>query len=96
METNRGMGGKRFIIKCLSIIALVAIPFAAGGPHTAAAKHVEGLKGHQLNTLMADLRIQPLASIDLPDFSLPDIQNKPVNIKDYPGKVLFLNFWTTH
>jgi hypothetical protein len=89
------MGYKGFIIKCLSIIALAAVPFAADGLHPAAAKHVKGLQGHQMNTLMADMRVQPLASIDLPDFSLPDIQNKSFNIKDFAGKVLFINFWTT-
>ncbi len=95
MEKNRGMGYKSFIIKCLSIIALAAVPFAADGLYPAAAKHGKGLEGHQMNSLMADMRIQPLASIDLPDFSLPDIENKSFNIKDFTGKVLFINFWTT-
>ncbi len=95
MENNRGMSYKSFIIKCLSIIALAAIPFAADGLNPAAAKHVNGLQGHQMKTLMADIRIQPLASIDLPDFSLPDIQGKSFNIKDFSGKVLLINFWTT-
>ena len=96
MEKNRGMGYNSFIIKCLSIISLAAVPFAAGGIHPAAAKDVKGLQGHQMNTLMADVRIQPLSAIDLPEFSLPDVQNKSINIKDYAGKVLFINFWTTH
>ena len=90
------MGYKGFIIKYLSIIALAAIPIAADGLHPAAAKHVKGLQGHQMNTLMADLRVQPLASIALPDFSLPDVQNKTINIKNFTGKVLLINFWTTH
>ncbi len=89
------MGLKRFILKCLPVIALALVPLVADGPHPAAAKHVEGLKGHQMNTLMADMRIQPLSSIDLPAFSLPDTQGKSINIEDYAGKVLFINFWTT-
>ncbi len=73
----------------------MVIPFAADGLHPAAAKHVKGLQGHQLKTLMADMRIQPLTSVDLPDFSLPDIQGKSHNINDLIGKVVFINFWTT-
>ncbi len=89
------MGLKRFILKCLPVAALALLLFAASGLYPAAAKHVEGLKGHQVNALMADMRIQPLSSIDLPAFSLPDAQGKSINIEDYAGKVLFINFWTT-
>ena len=31
----------------------------------------------------------------LPDFSLEDLQGKTVQIKDYLGKVILLNFWAT-
>ena len=30
-----------------------------------------------------------------PDFSLEDLQGKTVNIKDYRGQVVLLNFWAT-
>lgn len=29
------------------------------------------------------------------DFTLPDLDGKPVGLKDYRGKVVFLNFWAT-
>lgn len=31
----------------------------------------------------------------LPDFALEDLQGKTVQIKDYLGKVILLNFWAT-
>jgi len=33
--------------------------------------------------------------LPLPDFSLEDLQGKTVQIKDYRGKVILLNFWAT-
>lgn len=29
------------------------------------------------------------------DFTLPDLNGKPVSLKDFKGKVVFLNFWAT-
>ncbi len=29
------------------------------------------------------------------DFTLPDLDGKPVSLKDFRGKVVFLNFWAT-
>ncbi|MBI5237227.1 MAG: TlpA family protein disulfide reductase [Deltaproteobacteria bacterium] len=29
------------------------------------------------------------------DFTLPDLAGRPVSLKDYRGKVVFLNFWAT-
>ncbi len=30
-----------------------------------------------------------------PDFQLPDLNDKPLRLSDYRGKVVFLNFWAT-
>lgn len=30
-----------------------------------------------------------------PDFALPDLQNRTVQLSDFRGKVVFLNFWAT-
>ena len=30
-----------------------------------------------------------------PDFKLPDLSGKKIELKDYRGKVVFLNFWAT-
>ena len=31
----------------------------------------------------------------VPEFSLEDLQGKTVDIRDYKGKVMLLNFWAT-
>ena len=33
--------------------------------------------------------------LPLPDFALEDLQGKMVQIKEYRGKVILLNFWAT-
>ncbi|MDO8426040.1 MAG: redoxin domain-containing protein, partial [Deltaproteobacteria bacterium] len=35
------------------------------------------------------------AGVEAIDFTLPDLTGKPVSLKDYRGKVVFLNFWAT-
>lgn len=32
---------------------------------------------------------------EAPDFQLPDLNDKPLKLSDYRGKVVFLNFWAT-
>ncbi len=39
----------------------------------------------------ADTQQMPMA----PDFTLMDLQSKPVKLSDYRGKVVFVNFWAT-
>ncbi len=35
------------------------------------------------------------AGTDAPEFTLPDLEGTAVNLKDFKGKVVFLNFWAT-
>lgn len=35
------------------------------------------------------------AGSEMIDFTLPDLNGKPVKLSDYKGKVIFLNFWAT-
>ena len=45
---------------------------------------------------MASLRVQsPSKSLLAPDFTLTDLENRKVSLKDFQGKVVFLNFWAT-
>ena len=42
------------------------------------------------------LRLQaPSESVDAPAFSLPDLTGKKIQLKDYRGKLVFLNFFAT-
>jgi thiol-disulfide isomerase/thioredoxin len=38
---------------------------------------------------------RPKAVIQAPNFTLEDLSGKPLSIKDFKGKVVFLNFWAT-
>jgi peroxiredoxin len=76
------MGGK-ILLRCLSLIfiLLVNLPLAA-----------EGGEGD----LFSKMRINPIkGDKKAPDFSLKDLTGKKVEIKDYKGKIVFLNFWAT-
>jgi peroxiredoxin len=46
--------------------------------------------------LLRDLAMLPVPDQAAPvDFSLPDTEGRMVNMADFRGKVVFLNFWTT-
>jgi hypothetical protein len=47
-------------------------------------------------SLMSGMRVQALKPVPLPAFTLPDIFDQPFKIKDQVGKVILINFWTTH
>jgi peroxiredoxin len=76
------MGGNVFL-RCLSVvlIVLVGISFTAGGGG---------------EDLFSKIRINPVkGDKKAPDFSLKDIYGKKVEIKQFKGKIIFLNFWAT-
>jgi peroxiredoxin len=41
------------------------------------------------------LGLQEISGQDAPDFTLLNLEGKQVSLKDYRGKVVFLNFWAT-
>jgi peroxiredoxin len=46
--------------------------------------------------LFSRIRINPIKGDKrVPDFSLKDLTGKKVEIKQYKGKIIFLNFWAT-
>jgi peroxiredoxin len=76
------MGGKTFF-HCLSGILILLISLSSG---------VEGGE----NDLFSKMRINPIrGDKKVPDFSLKDLSGKKVEIKEFQGKVIFLNFWAT-
>jgi peroxiredoxin len=50
----------------------------------------------QRDDLFSRIRINPIrGDVRVPDFSLKDLTGKKVEIKQYKGKIIFLNFWAT-
>jgi cytochrome c biogenesis protein CcmG/thiol:disulfide interchange protein DsbE len=76
------MGGRVFLYYlCVIFILLVGFSFTA-----------EGGEGD----FFSKMKINPIKSNKkAPDFSLTDLNGKGVEIKQFKGKVIFLNFWAT-
>ncbi len=76
------MGGKVFL-RSLFLVLLLLVSFVPTA---------EGQK----DDLFLKIRIHSLkGNKGAPDFSLQDLNGKKVQIKQYKGKVIFLNFWAT-
>ena len=76
------MEGKVFL-RCLSVILilLVSLFFTAEGGE---------------DDFFSKIRINPIkGNKKAPDFSLRDLNGKKVGIKQFKGKIIFLNFWAT-
>jgi peroxiredoxin len=43
----------------------------------------------------APWEIDEIIGQEAPAFTLNDLEGKPISIKDYKGKVVFINFWAT-
>jgi len=67
--------------------ALAAFLFAAGPLVDPAAAAPD----YQLIPKLQEVKDHPLA----PDFTLPDPDGRKISLKNYRGKVVFLNFWAT-
>ncbi|MBT3353076.1 MAG: hypothetical protein HOC91_15380 [Nitrospinaceae bacterium] len=85
----------RLFINSLLGITIIA-SLLLGGAISASAKHEKTLMDRTLASLMGDLKVQVIKPVPLPEFSLPDIFGKNFNTKDQTGKVILINFWTTH
>jgi peroxiredoxin len=76
------MGGGTFF-RCLSVILILLVSFsftAEGGE----------------DDFYSKMKINPIkGNRKVPDFSLTDLNGKGVEIKEFKGKVIFLNFWAT-
>jgi peroxiredoxin len=79
---EKAMRGKVFF-RCLSVILILLVSFsftAEGGE----------------DDFYSKMRINPIkGNKKAPDFSLKDLKGKEVEIKQFKGNVIFLNFWAT-
>lgn len=49
-----------------------------------------------LDALFAALAMhRPVEPTESPDFTLPDVEGRPVRLRDFRGKLVFVNFWAT-
>jgi DsbE subfamily thiol:disulfide oxidoreductase len=71
-----------------SLATLLSLFLLAGGPPGAQAA---GAPDFKLVPKLQEVKDHPAA----PDFTLPNAAGRKVSLKDYRGKVVFLNFWAT-
>ena len=72
------------------LLALAALLFAAG-PLNAQSPRSPAIDYKQVHPKLEEMKDRPAA----PDFTLVDPQGRKVSLKDYRGKLVFLNFWAT-
>ncbi len=79
---NKQMGGRtNLLCFCVILILLVSFSFTAEGGE---------------DEFYSKIKINPIkGNRKAPDFSLQALKGKEVEIKQFQGKVVFLNFWAT-
>ena len=78
------------------LIASALLAALALGARQAAAKHQGTIEEFNISSLMANMKVQAIKPVPLPAFTLPDISGTEFAIKDQVGKIMLINFWTTH
>jgi thiol-disulfide isomerase/thioredoxin len=75
------MKGKIYLNSLLVSFLLLFLHFPAEGVEEALFSNIK------MNPIKGDIRA--------PDFSLKDLNGNKVGIKQFKGKIIFLNFWAT-
>jgi DsbE subfamily thiol:disulfide oxidoreductase len=72
----------------ISAATVLSVFLLLGAPSVALAA---GAPDFKLVPKLQEMKERP----DAPDFTLPNAGGKKISLKDYRGKVVFLNFWAT-
>jgi peroxiredoxin len=78
-----------------SIVLVIFLIMPLLGILAALLMLVGDLQANRANTLPSLSNPSELTNYAAPDFTLNDMDGRPVSLTDYRGKILFLNFWQT-
>ena len=96
-ERNESGSPRRLLGRSLVLIALLALlallSFGFLGQFFFRTKTANPFPARDYFKRLAIER--PKKVIQAPDFTLEDLSGKPLSIKDFRGKIVFLNFWAT-
>jgi thiol-disulfide isomerase/thioredoxin len=74
-------------------IALLSVGFAAFYPFN--AESLARADSRDLDQLFGDMGVSKISQALPVEITLMDLNGRPVNLSDFRGKIVFLNFWTT-
>jgi peroxiredoxin len=90
------------IVVILGVVSVVAVtlwdhlPRPSGPPETAYSRGSSAMSSAGLDALFASLGIhRPVNPSETPDFTLMDLEGRPVQLRELRGKLVLLNFWAT-
>jgi peroxiredoxin len=90
------------IVVILGVVSVVAVtlwdhlPRPSGPPETAHVREPAVMSSAGLDALFASLGIhRPVNPSETPDFTLMALEGRPVQLREFRGKLVLLNFWAT-
>jgi peroxiredoxin len=101
-QTAQAWSRMGFIIVLLGLVAVTAVilwdhlSLPLEPPEIAHPRDPSALASADLNTAFAALGIhRPTEPSEAPDFTLMSLEGRPVQLREFKGKLVLLNFWAT-